>query len=217
MISMPGFITSATSTSPLFAAEEQVRREKEGDWDPLGDVKVDGDSVKRLYQRCKGFLLWRLHGRAGRDIFCNFVTAETFRTWARILMLSIINQLNARSSDFGAVLSGWNSQQTDGLRSYARQVCCDGDRRREAASQGPSQDRLWQERSCAGPRPGALKIHYTHVLQQALALQFCLNFGKCLTSDVDTRLILLAKPRSHALALFLFSVRRRTDLHLHAP
>ncbi|CDU22689.1 uncharacterized protein SPSC_01319 [Sporisorium scitamineum] len=145
---------------PTFAATEKERREKNSDWDPLGDIKADKDSVNHLYQRCKAFLLWRLHGRAGRNAFGNFVTAQRFRTWARKLSW-VIGQFQAQNSDSGPVLLGWNSQQTEELRSmldkFVAMVIVD--------------EKLPQT------------VDYTHILQQTLALQFCLNFGRCAQPD----------------------------------
>ncbi|CDW97034.1 hypothetical protein [Sporisorium scitamineum] len=120
---------------PTFAATEKERREKNSDWDPLGDIKADKDS--------------------------------RFRTWARKLSW-VIGQFQAQNSDSGPVLLGWNSQQTEELRSmldkFVAMVIVD--------------EKLPQT------------VDYTHILQQTLALQFCLNFGKPLTSIIDTPLTL---------------------------
>lgn len=73
---------------PTYASnEEKQRREREQDYDPLADIKVNKESVQQLYHQCKAYRLWRLHNVADRNEFSSFVTAETFRTWARLLIL----------------------------------------------------------------------------------------------------------------------------------
>lgn len=170
---------------PSFASSaERTRREQEDDWDPISDINVDKESVQRLFDRCKAFLLWRLQGRQGRNQFSKFVTAQTFKTWGRLLLLFVIKHLQQRNASLGPLLSGWSSEHTDGfcdrLNTFIAMVADDKKLPRKLGSRvgyGKKEAALVLFHHLR-PRPGALKIHYSHTLQQALALQFCLNFGR---------------------------------------
>lgn len=101
-----------------------------------------------------------------------------------MLILWVVQQLQTQQEKLGPVLVGWNSCHTNELCSipdkWVSMVAVEKKLPRKTRSRmgyGKKEAAIVLQNHLK-PKPTSVKVHCAHILQQTIALQFCLNFGK---------------------------------------